>query len=43
MLPSFRKEEKVLENYEAVLNIYLSRGRCYCEVKKCKAVKTMFP
>lgn len=24
MHPSFRKEEKVLENYEAVLNIYLS-------------------
>lgn len=43
MHPSFRKEEKVLENYEAVLNIYLFWGRCYGEVKKCKAVKTIFP
>lgn len=39
MHPSFRKEEKVLENYEAVLNIYPSTSSDVIVESKCKAVK----
>ena len=45
MHPSFRKEEKVLELKLRGSTQYMSPYifRCYCGVKKCKAVKTIFP